>query len=118
MRNLGDLRNDFDFNQTPRRPLILPTSPRLVRYLGLWHGHIVDLLQSPPITLTRLPDARTVGRLTGFLTDDPADRCLNGSALVVSTARRELPHTYIVTRPTDRRRCAGETTWTFGDQGF
>jgi phospholipase C len=27
---LGDLRNDFDFNQTPRPPLILPTTGRLL----------------------------------------------------------------------------------------
>ncbi len=27
IRQLGDLKQDFDFNQTPRRPVILPTKP-------------------------------------------------------------------------------------------
>jgi phospholipase C len=27
---LGDLRNDFDFTQAPRQPLILPTNTRLL----------------------------------------------------------------------------------------
>jgi phospholipase C len=41
---LGDLRNDFDFKQAPRRPLILspgqhvinPPEPALVQGLSIW----------------------------------------------------------------------------------
>jgi phospholipase C len=109
---LGDLRNDFNFNQPPRPPLILSPNPHLVRYLGLWRGRITELLQAPPITLNRLPDAHRTGTLTHFLTNDPAYRCLNGAALAISTAPRELPRTYIVTAPPSSPTCAA-ATWTF-----
>jgi phospholipase C len=107
---LGDLRADFDFNQRPRPPLILPIHPRLPWYIGDWRGRTAALLQAPPITLRRIADARTVGTLTRFRTNDPAFKCLDGKALTVSTATKELPGTYIVTTLTGA--CAG-ATWTF-----
>jgi phospholipase C len=109
---LGDLRNDFDFNQPPRQPLILSPHPRLLRYSGLWQGRTTTLLQSPPITLSRLPDARTIGKLSHFRTNDPSYRCLNGTTLTISTAPHEFPHTYIVTTPPTKPTCPS-ATWTF-----
>jgi phospholipase C len=111
---LGDLRNDFNFNQPPRPPLILSPKPHLVRYRGLWHGRLTYLLQAPPITLNRLPDACRIGTLTHFLTNDPAHQCLNGSGLTVSIAPGEFPHTNILTAPRTSPTCP-TATWTFSN---
>jgi phospholipase C len=113
---LGDLRNDFDFNQLPRKPLILPIHPRLARYLGLWRGHTTTLLQSPTITLVKLADAQAIGTLTHFRTNDPAYRCLTGKTLTISTAARELPGIYIVTAKPNTTTCT-RSTWTFAPKG-
>jgi phospholipase C len=110
---LGDLRRDFDFNQKPRKPLILPTNPPPIRYVGVWRGQVVtNLLDAPPITLKRLRDARTVGRLTHFLTNDRTYACLDGATLPVSTAPAEFRNTYIVTAAPTKPHCPGGT-WTF-----
>ncbi len=109
---LGDLRADFDFRQPPRRPLILPIHPSLPVYTGTWRGRAVRLLQSPPITLRKLPDSRVVGTLRRFHTNDPAYRCLDGRSLTVSTVPRELPYTYVVSAPPATRECP-PASWTF-----
>jgi len=108
---LGNLANDFNFNQPPRKPLLLPTHPRLPKYTGNWHDQPTVLLQSPPITLTKLPDARHIRTLTRFHTNDPTYTCLNGKTLTVSTATTELPNTNIVT--TTRTSHCPTATWTF-----
>jgi phospholipase C len=110
---LGDLRTDFNFNQKPRPPLILPIHPRLPWYLGTWRGRTTTLLQAPPITLKHIPDARTIGTLTHFRTNDPTFKCLDGKTLTVSTAAHELPGTYIVTSPPMTPTCSSATSWTF-----
>jgi Phosphoesterase family len=111
-RLLGDLRNDFDFTQKPRPPMLLATPARIPHYGGTWGGQVVSLLDSRRVTLKRLPDNRPVGWLTAFRTDDSVWRCLNGSTLLVSVAPAEFPGTYLVTSP-KRRGCAA-ATWTFG----
>jgi phospholipase C len=109
---LGNLANDFNFRQPPRKPALLPIHPRLPSYTGIWHGNPTALLQSPPITLAKIADARGVGTLTGFRSNDATYRCLNGKTLTVSTAANEFPFAYIVTTRLTTNRCP-KATWTF-----
>jgi hypothetical protein len=72
---------------------------------------VTSLLDVPAVTIRRVPDARPVGRLYAFSTNDPARTCVNGSTLPVYVAPAEFRNSYVVVAPA-RRGCPA-ASWTF-----
>jgi phospholipase C len=78
---LGDLRNEFDFSRKPRKPLILPLHPKRLQYSASWKGKVVRLISTPYVNVALVRDAKQIGRVLSFQSNDAAYRCLKGAAV-------------------------------------
>lgn len=60
-----------------------PSPTRPYKYVGTWHGKLVDLSHLRNLTVESLPGARKVGMIVNFRTGNPYYRWLNGKSLSV-----------------------------------
>jgi protocatechuate 3,4-dioxygenase beta subunit len=86
-------------------------------FTGVWQGQTVNLTQVPNVTVEGLPDAKLVGQITGFQTNEstggsPPFYELNGESINVWTAPAEFPGVYVVHNG-DQGQQATYGTWTF-----
>lgn len=65
-------------------------------YTGTWQGGQINLANVPNQTIEGLPDAKLVGQLQSFQTDDPNFTSLNGRSLNVWEAPNEYPGMLVV----------------------
>ena len=95
---LGDLRRDFDFSQEPRKPFFLPLSPRRLAYSAEWKGKRVRLISTPKVELARVGDAKRIGRVRSFRSNDSAYHCLEGANLRAWSLPAEFPGRIVISR--------------------
>ena len=93
---LGDLLSDFDFSQAPRKRLILPQNPTTLTYSAVRKGKRVQLISTPLVNRTIVPDAAAAGSIRSFQTNDPAYRCLAGASLRAWSLPAEFPGRLVI----------------------
>jgi hypothetical protein len=102
-------------------PQTQPTTPTLWiqatstfghTYQGVWRGTAVPLTPTANATVEGYSDARLVGSVVNFQTNDPRYTCLSGLSINVFTAPREFPSQYVVHDGSQGAMCV-YGTWTF-----
>jgi phospholipase C len=96
---LGDLLNDFDFSQKPRKPILLNPRPLRPIYSADWRETSTRLNPTPYVDVGIVPDAEKVGDAGSFVTNDPAFHCLDGASLPVWSLPAEFPQQLLVEHP-------------------
>ncbi|MDA8335511.1 MAG: stalk domain-containing protein, partial [Peptococcaceae bacterium] len=86
-------------------------------FTGVWQGQTLNLTQVTNVTVEQLPDAKLVGQITNFQTNEPTGGEppfyeLNGESINVWTAPAEFPGVYVVHNG-DQGTQATYGTWTF-----
>jgi expansin (peptidoglycan-binding protein) len=82
-------------------------------YSGTWSGNrVVFSLVYPNKTVESYADAKVVGQITNFETDDPQYQCLNRQTINVFTAPKEFPGVYVVHDGLQGSMCV-YGTWSF-----
>jgi hypothetical protein len=77
-----------------------------------WLGYTYSLTNVKHVNVAGYPDARLVGQVTNFQTNQPRPSCLNGLSINVYTAPAEFPGLYAVNDDSQANMCA-DGTWTF-----
>jgi|GEM_PF-3088330 hypothetical protein len=98
---LGFNDNSFTGNTGHYRAIITVGMPIPVSFTGIWDGQAVRLTLIPNQAVENLPDAKLVGQITDFQTDEPLGSqppfyTLNGESINVWVAPKEFPGVYIV----------------------
>lgn len=93
---LGDLRRSFDFSQEPREPFLLPLKPKRLQYFALWNGESKRLISTPYVDAGKVKDAKRIGRVRSFQTNDPAYRCLRNAKVVAWSLPADFPGRIVI----------------------
>ncbi len=86
-------------------------------YVGVWDGVRIRLTHVRNVTVEGLADARLLGQVTDFRTNDPYYACLDGRSINVWSAPREFPGKYVVHNGDQGTQCV-YGTWTFAPYTF
>jgi len=81
-------------------------------YSGYWGNQLTSLSGHSNVTVEGLSDARQVGSISDFQTNNSSFSCLNGASLNVWTAPKEFPGEYVVHNGGQGPQCT-YGTWTF-----
>jgi len=115
---LGFNDNTFSGDTGQYKAVITVSAPvSSYSFTGVWQGQTVNLTLVTNVTVEQLPDARLVGQITNFETNEPAGSKppfyeLNGESMNVWTAPAEFPGMYVVHNG-EQGNQATYGTWTF-----